>query len=91
MATKSIRITKQALLKLNGSKYASTCVRKLSAWSSDGTIKSPYKDIEIPNCTLYDYVWQNLDKWPERTVSVSIFLNPYNRESDFNICYAFIS
>ncbi|OWR42277.1 AMP dependent coa ligase [Danaus plexippus plexippus] len=24
----------------------------------------------MPNSTLYDYVWMNLDKWPERTLSV---------------------
>ncbi|CAB3255928.1 unnamed protein product [Arctia plantaginis] len=52
------------------SKYASVLIRKHSVWTQDKVIKSPYKSIEIPNCTLYDYVWHNLDKWPERTVSV---------------------
>ncbi|CAK1582579.1 unnamed protein product [Parnassius mnemosyne] len=52
------------------SKYGSACARNLNAWTQDRIIKSPYANIEIPNCTLYDYVWQNLDKWPERTASV---------------------
>lgn len=56
------------------SKYTSVLVRKNSVWTQDKIIKSPYKGIEIPNYTLYDYVWQNLDKWPERTVSVSEIL-----------------
>lgn len=56
------------------SKYTSVLVRKNSVWTQDKIIKSPYKSIEIPNYTLYDYVWQNLDKWPERTVSVSEIL-----------------
>lgn len=56
------------------SKYTSVLVRKNSVWTQDKIIKSPYKNIEIPNYTLYDYVWQNLDKWPERTVSVSEIL-----------------
>lgn len=55
------------------SKYASVVIRKHSVWTQDRVIKSPFKNVEIPNYTLYDYVWQNLDKWPERTASVSIF------------------
>ncbi|CAG4959611.1 unnamed protein product [Parnassius apollo] len=51
-------------------KYGSVCARNLNAWTQDRIIKSPFANIEIPNCTLYDYVWQNLDKWPERTASV---------------------
>lgn len=56
------------------SKYASVVIRKHSVWTQDRVIKSPFKDVHIPNCTLYEYIWQNLDKWPERTVSVSIYL-----------------
>lgn len=41
-----------------------------SVWSQDKIIKSPYKEIVIPKLTLYDYVWENLDRWPERTAAI---------------------
>lgn len=46
-----------------------------SCWTNENIIKSPYKDVVIPNVTLHDYVWENLDRWPERTAAVS---NVYN-------------
>ncbi|KPJ04600.1 putative 4-coumarate--CoA ligase 3 [Papilio xuthus] len=68
---KNLEVFHRALKLLEAtSKISSVSVRRLNAWGQDGTIKSPYKNIEIPNCTLYEYIWQNLDKWPERTVSV---------------------
>ncbi|XP_047998110.1 4-coumarate--CoA ligase 1-like [Leguminivora glycinivorella] len=42
-------------------------------WTQEGIIKSPFKDVEIPACTLHDYVWQNLEKWPDRTIAVCGF------------------
>lgn len=62
---------KREVLELVNWRYTTgICVRKLSAWPSEGTSKSPYKYIETPKTTLYDYVQQNLDKWSEKTVSV---------------------
>ncbi|XP_013145736.1 PREDICTED: 4-coumarate--CoA ligase 1-like [Papilio polytes] len=52
------------------SKCTTISARRLNAWAKDGTIKSPFKSIEVPNCTLYEYIWQNLERWPERTVTV---------------------
>lgn len=40
-------------------------------WTSDGIIKSPFDDIDIPNVTLVEHIWSNLDKWPTKTASVS--------------------
>ncbi|XP_013172741.1 PREDICTED: 4-coumarate--CoA ligase 1-like [Papilio xuthus] len=72
---KNLEVFHRALKLLEAtSKISSVSVRRLNAWGQDGTIKSPYKNIEIPNCTLYEYIWQNLDKWPERTVSVTVML-----------------
>ena len=34
-------------------------------------IKSPYSDVEIPEVNLADYVWRDVEKWPERTALVS--------------------
>ncbi|KAJ8719770.1 hypothetical protein PYW08_011945 [Mythimna loreyi] len=72
------------------SKYASVVIRKHSVWTQDRVIKSPYKDIEIPNLTLYDYVWQNLDRWPERTASVCAETGRgYTFEQAFNLSNRF--
>ena len=35
-------------------------------------IRSPYSDVEIPETNLADFVWQNVDKWPENVALVSI-------------------
>lgn len=40
--------------------------------ASDGIVKSPYPDIVIPNLTVDQYVWQNLDKWADFEALVSI-------------------
>ena len=37
-------------------------------------VKSPYSDVEIPEMNLADYVWKDVEKWPERPALVSIFL-----------------
>ena len=34
-------------------------------------IRSPYNDVEIPEKNLADFVWQNVDKWPENVALVS--------------------
>ncbi|XP_004928344.1 uncharacterized protein LOC101747041 [Bombyx mori] len=49
---------------------SSKLIRKQSVWSADNVISSPYRDVEIPNSTLYEYVWKNLERWPERTMAV---------------------
>merc|ERR1712012_759006 len=32
--------------------------------------RSPYSDVEIPETNLADFVWQNVDKWPENVALV---------------------
>ncbi|XP_035438058.2 uncharacterized protein LOC118267912 [Spodoptera frugiperda] len=72
------------------SKYASVVIRKHSVWTQDRVIKSPFKDVHIPNCTLYEYIWQNLDKWPERTVSVcAVTGRGYTYEQAFKLSNRF--
>ena len=36
-------------------------------------VKSPYSDVEIPEINLADYVWRDVEKWPERPALVSLF------------------
>ena len=33
-------------------------------------IRSPYSEVEIPETNLADFVWQNVDKWPENVALV---------------------
>ena len=33
-------------------------------------VKSPYSDVEIPEVNLADFVWKDVEKWPERTALV---------------------
>ncbi|KAJ8719771.1 hypothetical protein PYW08_011946 [Mythimna loreyi] len=71
MVAKNLFTVKRTLNSVKqSSKYSSIVIRENSVWTQDRVIKSPFKDVEIPNLTLYDYVWQNLDRWPERTASV---------------------
>lgn len=72
MASKNVFAVKRTLSVLKkSSNFARVAVRSSSCWTQEKIIKSPYKDVEIPNCTIYDYVWNNLEKWPERTAAVS--------------------
>ena len=34
-------------------------------------IRSPYSEVEIPEINLADYVWKNVNKWPENVALVS--------------------
>lgn len=64
--------------------------RRGSVWSADGVLTSPYDKVEIPKSTLYDYVWENLDKWPEKTLAVcSETGRGYTYEQAFNLSNAF--
>ena len=35
-------------------------------------VQSPYSDVVIPEINLADYVWRDVDKWPERPALVSL-------------------
>lgn len=40
--------------------------------STDSKIlTSVYKDISYNHSTVNDFVWQNLDRWPDKTATVS--------------------
>ncbi len=34
-------------------------------------VRSPYSDVDIPEISLTDYVFKDVEKWPERTALVS--------------------
>lgn len=37
-------------------------------------LKSDFEDIKIPNYAIDEYIWQNLDRWPDKTSIVSLFM-----------------
>lgn len=63
------------------SKYlASAWLKKYNinknVWSPENVVNSPHSDIEIPNITLLDLIWESVDKWPTKTACVSsIFIS----------------
>ncbi|PZC84522.1 hypothetical protein B5X24_HaOG204552 [Helicoverpa armigera] len=91
MVAKNLFTVKRTLNTVKqSSKYASVVIRKHSVWTQDRVITSPYKSIEIPNYTLYEYVWHNLDKWPERTASVcAVTGRGYTYEQAFKLSNRF--
>ena len=34
-------------------------------------LKSIHKDVKVTNQTVWDFAWQNLDRWPDKTFTVS--------------------
>lgn len=51
-------------------------IRQNSNNSESNILKSVFKDIAPTNYTVNDFVWLNLDRWPDKTAVVS-FLNNY--------------
>lgn len=44
--------------------------RKNHVWTQDNVVRSPCKDIVIPDTTVNEYIWRNLDKWATKTATV---------------------
>ncbi|KAL0829361.1 hypothetical protein ABMA28_004139 [Loxostege sticticalis] len=54
---------------------SSAKLRKKHVWTSGNVVISPFKDVQIPETTVVDYVWRNLDKWPTKTAAVCAVTN----------------
>ncbi|XP_034832839.1 uncharacterized protein [Maniola hyperantus] len=39
-------------------------------WTVDKIVKSPFDDIVVPDVTVTEYMWKNLDKWSDKTALV---------------------
>lgn len=75
MAARNLSRTAQRLLT---SRSISLSSRKHSSvWTADNIVKSPYRDIEIPNRTITEYIWETMERWPDKTALVSIFTKLY--------------
>lgn len=45
-------------------------VRQISVWTPDLVVRSPFKDVEIPNVGVSEHIWQNLERWADKTAVV---------------------
>ncbi|KAJ0175977.1 hypothetical protein K1T71_008151 [Dendrolimus kikuchii] len=48
---------------------------KSGLWKPDNTVISPYKPLTIPNISLSEYIWQNVEKWEHKTAVVCAATN----------------
>ncbi|XP_052742274.1 uncharacterized protein LOC112050465 [Bicyclus anynana] len=47
------------------------CLSKMKhIWTVDKTVKSPFEDRVIPEATITEYLWKNLDKWSDKTAVI---------------------
>lgn len=44
--------------------------RQRSVWLSNQVVKSPFKEVKVPEISLVEHVWASLEKWPEKTAVV---------------------
>lgn len=52
--------------------FISTTVRQKSSIGPEKNIlTSVFKDLPATNYTVNDFVWQHLDRWPDKTATVS--------------------
>ncbi|XP_026322809.1 4-coumarate--CoA ligase 1-like, partial [Hyposmocoma kahamanoa] len=45
-------------------------VFKENLWTPAKIVRSPYKDIEIPNSTIPEHIWRNMEKWADKPAVV---------------------
>ena len=54
--------------------FITTVVRQKSSNAPEKNIlTSVFKDVPPSSYTANDFVWQNLDRWPDKTATVSFF------------------
>lgn len=44
-----------------------------SLWTSDNIVKSPHRDVDIPNRTIPEHIWENMERWADKTAMVCFF------------------
>lgn len=54
--------------------FVSIAIRPKSSNAPEKVLTSAFKDIQVNSYTANDFVWQNLDRWPDKTATVSIFI-----------------
>ena len=43
---------------------------KISEEDEKFVVRSPYPDVDIPECNMADFVWKNVEQWPEHVALV---------------------
>ncbi|KAL0879035.1 hypothetical protein ABMA27_004002 [Loxostege sticticalis] len=50
--------------------YSVNVTVKHSVWTPENIVRSPFKDVEIPKRTLPEHIWENLERWSDKTALV---------------------
>ncbi|KAJ0175978.1 hypothetical protein K1T71_008152 [Dendrolimus kikuchii] len=51
------------------------CVRNKSLWTTEKIVKSPHRDVIIPNRTVTEHIWEKLEKWADKTAIICSITN----------------
>lgn len=46
-------------------------------WTPENIVTSPYRDVELPNSTIPEHIWRNMEKWADKPAvvcSILVFL-----------------
>lgn len=60
-------INSKPLIKVRSASYATKNNLRLS---QDNIVSSALKDIKIPQELIHEYVWKNLERWPDKIATV---------------------
>lgn len=74
MATTLRRLVLQLIKKHKIVAASASTRHKSSASEEKNILRSVYKDVPVTNDLISDFVWQNLDRWPDKTATVSVLL-----------------
>ncbi|KAM3960236.1 uncharacterized protein ACR2FA_005712 [Aphomia sociella] len=69
MATANVLSRNLARLLLTRN-YSLNKVVNESPWTSENIVKSPFKDVELPNRLISEHIWENMEKWPDKTAVI---------------------
>ena len=52
---------------------------KISEEDEKFVVRSPYPDVEIPECNMADFVWKNVEQWPEHVALVRDLVSAFEK------------
>ncbi|CAG9788302.1 unnamed protein product [Diatraea saccharalis] len=65
------KVISRSLKKLLATRtYSLNLCLKQSVWTPENIVQSPYKPVDIPNRILTEHIWENLERWPDKTAMV---------------------
>ncbi|TRY77011.1 hypothetical protein TCAL_06363 [Tigriopus californicus] len=54
------------------------------AADEDKVVRSPYSDVELPECNLADFVWKNVHQWPD---NIAMICGMTGRQYTYDMAY----